>query len=300
MALAQDPALPPIVRATAVTLAQPYLDAQALPALRKLLDNTDPMLRIAALGALDPFEPGARIQAAAPLLSDPVRGVRVEAARTLADIPDAQFPADRRDARDRALKEYVDSLQMDADWPSANVNLGNLYLRQRRVDDAILAFQRALTLDPQFTGATLNLADAYRQTGREAEGEKLLRDGIARTPRNADLHHALGLRLVRKGDKTGALPELALAARLAPDNARYAYVHAVAVNSAGKRPEALALLRAANSRNPFDMEVLSALISLNREAGDVKAALVYAKKAAEILPDDPGVKRLLAELEARQ
>ncbi len=77
-------------------------------------------------------------------------------------------------------------------------------------------------------------------------------------------------------------------------------MHAIALNSAGQRAQALALLRAANTRNPNDMEVLSALISLNREAGDVKAALVYAKKAAEILPDDPGVKRLLAELEARQ
>jgi Flp pilus assembly protein TadD len=151
-----------------------------------------------------------------------------------------------------------------------------------------------------FTGATLNLADAYRQSGRDADGEKLLRDGIARTPRNADLHHALGLLLVRKGDKTAALEELALAARLAPDNARYAYVHAVAVNSAGKRAEALALLRAANSRHPNDIDVLSALISLTREAGDVKAALAYAKKASEILPDDPGVKRLVAELEALQ
>ena len=210
-----------------------------------------------------------------------------------------QFPADRRDARDRALKEYVDSLKADADWPSANVNLGNLYLRQRRVDDAIVAFQRALSLDPLFTGATLNLADAYRQTGREAEGEKLLRDGIARTRemRTCTMRSACGW--CARAAETGALPELAFAARLAPDNARYAYVHAVAVNSAGKRAEALALLRAANS-HPNDIDVLSALISLNREAGDVKAALVYAKKAAEILPDNPGVKRLLAELETRQ
>ena len=299
MALAQDPALPPIVRATALTLAQPHLRPESLPALRKLLDNTDSLLRIAALSTLDPFEPGARIQAAAPLLSDAVRGVRVEAARLLADIPDAQFPPEHRDARERALKEYVDSLKMDADWPSANVNLGNLYLRQRRMDDAVAAFQRAIALDPQFTGATLNLADAYRQSGRDAEGEKQLRSGIARAPRNPDLHHALGLLLVRKGDKTAALQELALAARLAPDNARYAYVHAVALNSAGKRAEAIALLRVANTRTPNDIEILSALISLNREAGDFKAALAYARKAAEILPGDPGVKRLVSELEAR-
>ncbi len=299
MALAQDPALPPIVRATAVTLAQPHLRPETLPALRKLLDHTDPLLRIAALGALDPFEPGPRIQAAAPLLSDPVRGVRVEAARLLADIPDAQFPPDRLGARERALKEYEDSLKVDADWPSANVNLGNLQLRQGRIDDAIVAFQRALALDPQFTGATLNLADAYRQAGREANGEKALRRGIALTPRQADLHHALGLLLVRKGDKPAALAELALAARLAPDNARYAYVHAVALNSAGKTAEAITLLRTANSRHPDDLEILSALISLNRAAGDFKAALVHARKAAEILPGDPRIQRLVSELEAR-
>ncbi len=299
MALAQDPALPAIVRATAVTLAQPHLGLEALPALRKMLDHTDPTLRIAALGALEPFEPDQRLQAAAPLLGDAVRGVRVEAALTLADIPDAQFPVDRLGDRERALTEYLDSLKMDSDWPSANANLGNLYLRQRRVDEAIAAFQRAITLDPLFTDAYLSLADAYRQAGREAEGEKLLRSGMALAPRNPDLHHGLGLLLVRKGDKPAALQELALAARLAPDNARYAYVHAVALHSGGKRTEAITLLRTANSRHPDDLEILSALISMNREAGDRKTALVYARKAAAVLPGDPGIQRLVSELEAR-
>ena len=54
-------------------------------------------------------------------------------------------------------------------------------------------------------------------------------------PRDADLHHALGLLLIRKGDKPAAYRELADAARLAPDNVRYAYVHAIALNSEGKR-----------------------------------------------------------------
>ena len=36
---------------------------------------------------------------------------------------------------------------------------------------------------------------------------------------------------------------------------------------------------------------------MNREAGKPKDALPYARKIAEVLPDDPGVKQLLAELE---
>ena len=117
-------------------------------------------------------------------------------------------------------------------------------------------------------------------------------------PRNADFHHALGLLLVRKGDKPVALQSLAQAARLAPDNARYAYVHAIALNSLGKRTEALGLLRATQARHPDDLDTLNALVSIQTEAGDPKAALVYAEKMAVLLPDDPSVRRLLADLKA--
>jgi tetratricopeptide repeat protein len=39
---------------------------------------------------------------------------------------------------------------------------------------------------------------------------------------------------------------------------------------------------------------------MHREAGEVDAALVYARKAAEALPEDPGVRRLLADLEEKK
>lgn len=300
MALAQDPASPAIVRATAATLAQPYMRPDLLPAARSLLQDADPEVRIAALGLIEPVDPINRVLASSSLLADPVRGVRIAAANVLADVPDAQIPAARRDARERALKEYVDSLQQDADWPTANVSLGNLYMRQGRSDEAIAAYRRALALDPHFAGAYVNLADAYRQLGRDTEGEKLLRSGLSLLPRSADLHYALGLLLVRKKDNTAALRELALAAKLDPDNARYAYVHAVGLHSAGKRTEALAVLRAAEKHHPYDLEILSALISMNLEAGDDKAALSYARKTAEVLPDDQGIKDLVAKLEGKR
>jgi len=108
------------------------------------------------------------------------------------------------------------------------------------------------------------------------------------------------LLLVRKGDKSAALRELAMAAKLAPDSARYAYVYAVGLYSAGRRADALSVLRAADTSHPYDVNILGALVSMNHEAGDDKAALAYAKKAAEALPDDPNLKRLLADLEGKR
>ncbi|HSN24477.1 MAG TPA: tetratricopeptide repeat protein, partial [Methylomicrobium sp.] len=148
-----------------------------------------------------------------------------------------------------------------------------------------------------FVGAYVNLADAYRQQGRDDEGEKQLRSGLSLSPNAADLHHALGLLLVRKTDKTAALQELALAAKLAQDNARYAYVYAIGLNSAGKQREALTVLKATDARQPYNIDILSALISMQREAGDNKAALVYARKAAEVLPDNKEIIQLITELE---
>jgi len=297
LTVANDPALPPIVQGTAATLAQPHIRPGNLPAVRKMLSNFDPGVRIAALGLIEPFEPPVRAQAAAPLLTDPVRGVRVEAARVLADVRDDQFSPDQQRARERAMHEYVESLQLESDWPAANVNLGNLRMRQGRPEEAISAYERALSLDPRFVGAYVNLADAFRQQGREAEGEKVLRQGLTLLPRAPDLHHALGLLLVRKGEKGAAIRELAAAAKLAPDNARYGFVYAVGLHSADRRGEALSALRAAEARHPYNLEILGALVSMNRDAGKPQEALPYARKIAEVLPDEPGVEQLITELE---
>ncbi len=294
--LARSPAAPAIIRATAATLAQPHAGPGTLQAAREMLQDPDPLVRIAGLGMVAPMDLANRVLSASPLLSDPVRGVRIEAANTLADVPDSQLPEGRRAARAAALQEYENALALEADWPSGSVNLGNLRLRQGRGDEAVAAFERAIKLDPKFAGGYVNLSDALRQLGREAEGEKALRQGLAVMPRDADLHHALGLLLIRKGDKPAAYRELAEAARLAPDNVRYAYVHAIALNSEGKRGEALAALRGAEKRHPDNLEVLSALISINREAGDRQAALRYARQAAVLLPDNANLARLVAEL----
>ncbi|HYA21005.1 MAG TPA: tetratricopeptide repeat protein, partial [Burkholderiales bacterium] len=288
---------PAIVRAAAATLAQSTLRPEFLPATERLLQDPDPEVRIAALGLLEQFDAAVRMRACVASLSDPIRGVRIEAARVLADVPDSQFPADQRTSRENATKEYLDSLELNSDWPVGNVNLGNLYQRQGQIEKAITTYERAVSLDPHLIGAYVNLADAYRQQKRDDAGEQVLRRGLSLLPRAADLHFALGLLLVRKGDKSIALNELAEAAKLAPDSARYSYVYAIGLNSAGKQSEALNVLKAADARHPYDLDVLSALISINREAGNSNEALMYARKAAEALPDDAAVKRLLSELE---
>ena len=93
-----------------------------------------------------------------------------------------------------------------------------------------------------------------------------------------------------------ALGELRRAAELAPEQARYAYVYAVALHSVGRSSEAMTALKESLARHPDDRDTLLALISFSREAGDPGTALEYAEQLARIAPTDQSISGLIEDL----
>jgi len=295
-ALAGDDDQPAIVRGTAAELLGRYPGRTALRALVPALADEDPLVRAAALGALEMLRPADRVPPAAPLLGDPVRTVRIAAARVLAPAPRAAVPPERRGALDAGIEAYIAAQHANAERPEAHLNLGLLYADLGRFDEAEAAYRTALRLYPRFVQAHLNLSDLYRVQRRDAEGEALLREALALAPDWAELHHALGLLLVRRGRRNEALAALAEAARLAPDNARFAYVHGVALISTGAPREGVAALEAALDRHPADRDILVALATTRRDLGDIDAALRHAETLARLYPDDADALALVHHL----
>jgi Flp pilus assembly protein TadD len=62
----------------------------------------------------------------------------------------------------------------------------------------------------------------------------VLRAAIAASPKDAGLHYALGLALIRLKRSGDALTELQKAAELAPENVHCANVYGIALNSTGQ------------------------------------------------------------------
>ena len=83
---------------------------------------------------------------------------------------------------------------------------------------------------------------------------------------------------------------------LDPERARYAYVYAVALHSAGRVQDALTVLKSNLARHPNDRDTLLALISFSRDSGDAKSALDYAQRLAQIVPADQGLTTLIDTL----
>ena len=252
-----DSGNPGIVRATALAMLGPFLDPTALPALQKGLSDPDPLVRFGAARSLEAVPPRERLDLARPLLSDTVLSVRVEAARALASVPAADVPFADRDGIARGLAEYRATQMANAETPTAHMNLGLVEAALGDFDAAARAYGDALRIDPGFLPAYVNSADLERRRGRDSEGERLLREALRIAPKNADVHHALGLLLVRERRIDEALSELSRAAALAPENARYAYVLAVGLDSAAKALRAREVLEQALRRHPADRGLLS-------------------------------------------
>jgi Tfp pilus assembly protein PilF len=250
--------------------------------------------------ALPPSPSPIVVQAAAPLLRDPVRAVRVEAARALVGVDPSSLTQEQRSSFDSARRELVAMEMVDADRPEAHLNLGLLNLRSQMPAEAEAEYRTSLRLDPSFVPALVNLADLERMRGRDQQGADLLRKAVAMEPSNADIRHSLGLVLVRQHSYIEALDQLRQASELAPDNVRYAYVYAIALNSAGAVDQALALLTRTHRQRPADPDVLSALISVTRGRGDFASALLYAREMAALYPSDMQVRALVLDLEKRQ
>jgi predicted CXXCH cytochrome family protein len=280
-AIAGDASQPPLVRATA--LAQ--TDGQTKTLVESFRDP-NPLVRLGALQSLDAAPPDERVQLAAPLLSDFVRTVRVEAARVLAPVPASQLSLEQRAAFERAGKEFVESQRYNADRAEARVNLGTFYGNQRDLLKAEAEMKAAIRLEPFFIPAYANLADLYRVRGRDVDGERILREGLKIAPKSAVLRHALGLALVRMKRSDEALGELERAAILEPSNARFVYVYAVGLHSAGKAEAAIARLKKALVVHPSNHDILAALVSFHQARGEMAASKQYAERLAALSQQD--------------
>jgi Flp pilus assembly protein TadD len=256
--------------------------------------------RLTLFRALPAAPTPAMVQAVVPLLGDPVRAVRIETARALAGSDQRAMTPEEQTAFAASYLELFEAEMIDTDRPEAHLNLGLLETRLRHPSEAEKQYRTALRLDQNFTPALVNLADLDRMRGLDQEGVELLRKAMAIDPDNADIRHSLGLALVRQHNYADAISELRHASELAPDNARYAYVYAVALNSIGATASAMELLENTHKRHPTDRDTLLALVSISRDTGDFATALSHGRELVALYPADMQLRMLVLDLEKRQ
>jgi tetratricopeptide (TPR) repeat protein len=284
-----------MVRATAVSLLANVQSGESIATLDTLWQAKDghPLLRLGAIAGAAGLPLQRQWQILSPLLEDEHLAIRLAAFSALLPVASDPELGSRLHAY---LPAFVDAHSQNLDWPETQVILANAHIAFGDAVAAEHALREALTLQPSFVPAMLNLADVYRATGRDADGEELLVQALHTVPDAAAPVFSYAMWLTRQQRPAAALEYFRRAAELEPDQLRYGYTLAVALNDSGRGADAVDKLASMLQRWPENQELLIASVLMLRDQGRDGEALQRLDQLLEIVPDNRSLQELRKQL----
>jgi tetratricopeptide (TPR) repeat protein len=285
--LAGDALYPAIVRATALSLLGAYPGEESTAAFNRALQDEEALVRYTAVNSVAPQSLEDLVELVAPLLFDPVRAVRMQAASRLVGTPIEYLRPYQQEALQETLAEYTEAMEYSLDFAFAGHNLGNLYSRLDDRRRAETYYRAAIEIDDLFYPAKANLAILLNSQGRNDEAEALLRDVVEDYPEVYDAAYSLGLLLAEMNRLGDAVEFLQRASEGMPQHSRAHYNYGLALQFAGRDDEAEAALEKALTIEPNNLEFLYALADFYVQRGRLQEALPIADRMIAEHPDSP-------------
>ena len=321
LAAIEAPGRDEIVATSLIRLLAVCPDPRVGPALRAALADSSPLVRSAAAEGLQHHPSREMLVALVGALGDPVRLVRVRAARALAGVPPGDLPPEQRAHYERAMGELEVALAGRPDTWSSHYNVGNLREQQGDLPGALAAYRKAAALRPDVIQPLVNAALVLARLGRTAEAEKELRQALVLQPGSAAAHYNLGLLLAELDRKEEAKEHLTRAYEADPswagaaynlavlhgledveaaitwsqrayearkDDARYAHTHAYFLREAGRVPRAVEVLEQALQAGVVAPVIIQLLGEIYEAQGrEDRARVLYTHAAIDPrLPQD--------------
>jgi DNA-binding SARP family transcriptional activator len=154
---------------------------------------------------------------------------------------------------------YAIAKQNLRDTYEAHGLIGNAYLRQGRLDEAMEELRRAVELRPSYARGHNDLGIVYELKGREKDAVAEYREALRWTPDFAEAHHDLAGILAAQGRTDEALEHYERAVQIRPDLAEDHYYLAIILLARGQAEDGIAHLRKAVELEPGDTKAQRAL-----------------------------------------
>ncbi len=180
------------------------------------------------------------------------------------------------------------TLTCTSDNAIAHNNLGNVFLQQGPLDEAIAQFQKALAIEPFFEKAHYNLGTAFLEQRRTDEAIAQFRKALEIKPDYVDAHNNLANALLQKGNVEDAISHYQKALAIKPDYAEIlnnlAWVLSTTPQASLRNGQrAIKLAQRANQltgdKNPLLVRTLATAYA---EAGRFSDALETAQRALQL------------------
>lgn len=152
---------------------------------------------------------------------------------------------------------------------------GLSYQRQEQLSQAIDAYRRALSLNPDHPEANMNLAIAYLQAGRLKEAEQILVYLYASKPKDCEVLYNFGLLLYQSGELASAESKLERLLEIDPFHLQANLLLAGIYEEMGELDRALRSCQKAYRINSADARVLYRLGRVWDLAGEPEKAVEF-------------------------
>jgi tetratricopeptide (TPR) repeat protein len=292
-----DVLLPPIVRATALSLLGDYPGPQNLSVFRQALEDENDLIRYTAIRNLDRLDPPNKSKLISPKLYDPVKAVRMEAAVQLSSVARELIREADLATFEKNIKEYRQAMLYNSDFAPQRYNLGNLEINLGNTEKAVAYYRQSIAIDSQFFPAKVNLAMHYNRIGENGKAEGLLREVVAQQPGLYEASYSLGLLLAETKKYEEAAEFLGKAADGMPSFSRARYNQALALLKIKRWEEGEKYLLQALLSEPANTEYFVTLVNLYLSFRQTEKARNVAQTILEKVPDHKQAGDLLKMLE---
>lgn len=198
---------------------------------------------------------------------------------------------------DQAEKEFREVLRLNGADSDGNYNLGLVLLGKKRPREAILYFER---VHPATIASRINLAKAYFEAGRTAEGLRTAKELSAQNKDNVQVHFTLGVLLVTEKEDRVAQTELEQANALQPQTFDILHDLGGVYLRNGEFAKAELILRRALTLKPDSPETLYLLGQTYKEESKPVDALDQLMRAHKLAPENTDVIYSLARVSMSQ
>lgn len=213
----------PIHKATSIEYLANFDPGLSREAVKEMLDDKNGLIRHAAVRNLNSQRVEEYVSALLPKLDDPLLAVRIITVSKLLDAPKNAIPENYQVLFDKALNEYIKTMEYTLDFAESAHNLGGLYSRLGDNTNALKYYEEALIIDDQFYPAAINMAILYSQTGRNKDAKTILNNTLKYHSDLAIGYYYLGLLYNEDGDTELAKTNLEKAIEFDPNYARAFY-----------------------------------------------------------------------------
>ena len=185
---------------------------------------------------------------------------------------------------DEAIEAYTRVLSIQPDFADSYNNMGVALKEQGRIDEAIDAYNKALSIQPDFSEAYNNMGNALNKLGKHGEAIEVFNKALSIKPDNAESYNNLGNALQKQGKIDEAIEAYKKALSIKPNFSETYKNMGNALEEQSKLEQAIEAYNKALSIQPDYAESYNNMgVSLQKQ-GKLDEAIEAYNKALSIQP----------------